>query len=150
MYTFTRKKTEIKFAIISFLLLWVDLISKYFFYNLEKFNNLNFVKPIVNTWVSFGVKMPLILIVILSLVAMFLFGWLYHKKNISWIIASLLIAGTLWNFIDRIVYWWVRDFISIGNFPIFNIADILLNIWIFLFFVQEFFSSNDTKKKNYL
>ena len=37
-------------------------------------------------------------------------------------------AGALGNIYDRIVYNGVRDWISIGNFPVFNIADILLTI----------------------
>jgi signal peptidase II len=45
-----------------------------------------------------------------------------------------LIAGTMGNFIDRIFYGGVRDFINIWilNFPIFNFADIMLNIWVII------------------
>lgn len=142
------KKKELASPILlSIILLSLDMITKYFFYNLEKLNSLSIIRPIINTWISFGFKLPLLLVIIISILALFLFFWLFYKKSISWVMVSFLIAWTLWNLIDRITYWWVRDFISIGNFPIFNLADSLLNIWIFLFFIKEFFSWKSEKNK---
>ncbi|MBS3166867.1 signal peptidase II [Candidatus Woesearchaeota archaeon] len=45
-----------------------------------------------------------------------------HKKlfNLSLI---LLFAGTIANLVDRVVYGYVRDYISIWMFPVFNLAD---------------------------
>ena len=42
------------------------------------------------------------------------------------IITVLLISGAIGNYIDRLLYSYVRDFIyfSLINFPIFNVADI--------------------------
>ena len=36
----------------------------------------------------------------------------------------LLFAGTVSNLIDRLVYGYVRDYVSIWKFPVFNLADI--------------------------
>ena len=52
---------------------------------------------------------------------------------------SLVIGGSLGNLIDRIVRGFVVDFISIKifgyNFPVFNIADSLICIGVFLLFI---------------
>jgi len=63
---------------------------------------------------------------------------LFAKKKISRIIGSLLIAGTLGNLIDRIIYGGVRDFINVNifDFPIFNFADIMLSIGVAIRIIQ--------------
>ena len=47
---------------------------------------------------------------------------------------SLILGGTLGNGLDRILNGYVIDFIKLNhiNFPIFNIADISINIGFFL------------------
>jgi signal peptidase II len=52
---------------------------------------------------------------------------------------GLQLGGALGNLIDRLTVGWVTDFISVGSFPVFNIADasisigvvvLILGIWI--------------------
>jgi len=52
---------------------------------------------------------------------------------------GLQFAGAVGNGIDRIRVGWVTDFISLGNLPVFNIADlsifvgtIILVIWVWM------------------
>jgi len=49
------------------------------------------------------------------------------------------LAGSLGNLIDRLTQGFVTDFISVGNFPVFNVADssitvgvgvLLLGVWV--------------------
>ena len=63
-------------------------------------------------------------------------GWFFAGYN-------LILAGILGNMIDRIVFSYVRDFISLAfmQFPVFNIADICLTVgticivvWLIFFF----------------
>jgi signal peptidase II len=75
-------------------------------------------------------KVPSFVSISIGWMSLLLFILIYHKKYISWWMTALLVAGTLGNMIDRIIYGGVRDFINIGmlDFPIFNIADVLLTI----------------------
>lgn len=50
-----------------------------------------------------------------------------------------LFAGTIGNVIDRIGKGYVVDFINIHIFPVFNLADIYINIGIFCILIDMFF-----------
>ena len=71
----------------------------------------------------------------------------------GWYIAgvTLMLGGVIGNLYDRIVFGYVRDFISLDfiNFAIFNVADtclcvgvVCLAIWLI------FFTNNSTKEEN--
>lgn len=42
--------------------------------------------------------------------------------------SRLLIVGALGNLLDRVIHGFVIDFISIGRFPVFNLADICITV----------------------
>lgn len=50
----------------------------------------------------------------------------------SYIPVAMVIGGALGNIFDRLFRGYVIDFISVGWWPIFNLADILLTVGIFL------------------
>lgn len=110
------------------------MISKYIFYNLKYLEDTIAILPILNKGISRSLPVPYILIMIISIVGIWAFVYLFAKKKINRTIAALLIAGTIGNFVDRIIYGWVRDFININifNFPIFNLADMMLNIGVII------------------
>lgn len=58
----------------------------------------------------------------------------------------LLIAGALGNGIDRIFRGFVIDFIDLGWWPVFNIADIAITIGVLLLLIKELFHSKKKKK----
>jgi len=115
----------------------LDLLTKYLFYDLALWSDLFFISQVFNTGISWWMPLPLGMIYFVGFLSLWLFIWMYKKKYISWVILSLLIAGTFGNLLDRILLGGVRDFIMIGSFPVFNVADMLLNIGVFLFLLEE-------------
>ena len=117
------------FLILMVGLLAIDLFTKYFFYDLQLGSKISFIQPMFNLGISRSMKVPGFVSIGIGWISLLLFILIYHKKYISWVLAALLIAGTLGNMVDRIWLGGVRDFLTVGNwFPVFNFADILLNV----------------------
>jgi signal peptidase II len=47
----------------------------------------------------------------------------------------LELGGALGNLVDRIMYGQVIDFISVGNFPVFNVADSCITVGVIILLV---------------
>ncbi len=54
----------------------------------------------------------------------------------------ILAAGTCGNLIDRVMIGYVTDFINIGIIPVFNVADILINVGVFGLLIESFTHGN--------
>lgn len=70
---------------------------------------------------------------IISIVALLILGyflWRFRSKKMYAFSISLILAGTIGNFIDRIRLGYVVDMFQLDfiNFPIFNVADMCLTI----------------------
>ena len=99
-----------------------------------------------------------IVLIIISLIILGFFIYMYRtidfkKKMVFSISLIMVISGTIGNLIDRILFQKVTDFFDFYifgyDFPVFNIADILLVVGFFLFLVDMIFiSDNDTKAKD--
>lgn len=82
------------------------------------------------------------IITIIAIIVIGYFIWLY-RKNIPMLIGlSLIMAGTIGNFIDRLRQGYVVDMFETTfiNFPIFNIADMCLTIgviWLIICILKE-------------
>lgn len=82
------------------------------------------------------------IITIIAIIVIGYFIWQY-RKNISMLIGlSLIMAGTIGNFIDRLRQGYVVDMFETTfiNFPIFNIADMCLTIgviWLIICILKE-------------
>ena len=122
--------------LISIISIWVglDLISKYFFYDLNYLQDTKIIDAVLNKWISRSLPVPFFIIIWISIIGFIAIFRIYKKKQIWYFITGILLAWSLGIFIDRIIYWGVRDFINIWffNFPIFNIADIMLTIGVWL------------------
>jgi len=122
------------------------------FFNYKKFINkdfllfrLDFVKNYGAAFNIFnGSRMFLSLI---SIIFSILLIYLILRKNtlnsLDLYSYSFILGGTIGNGIDRIYKGFVVDFINLNfiNFPVFNIADISINIG-FIFLLYNIFKNN--------
>ena len=135
-------------AIISCILLVIlDQGTKYLFYDLMIRNNLDIIYPLLNNWISRWISMPMVVIFAISFVCIWIFCYLFHKKYFSTVDFVLLLAGTIGNLVDRIYIGWVRDFISVWTFPVFNVADAFLTCWVAWICIKEIFHLQKKEKK---
>ena len=137
--------------ILSIIFLVIDQISKILIIKLLEPNEVitiikNFLYIIYtnNTGAAFSIllgKRIFLIVVAILIIGILLY---YIKKNkvdgkLNILAFSLIIGGSLGNLIDRIVRGYVVDFISIKlgsyNFPIFNIADSLIVVGVFLLLI---------------
>ncbi len=175
--TYGRRKLIVWFVIIpiAFFLftLLLDILTKIIFTNLynahgeivviDGFFKFNYVK---NTGAGFGflaeISWGQTFLQIMTGVALILFGLLFYyavKKRYRFlsITIAIIISGTIGNFIDRIFYGFVTDFISFQfgsyTFPSFNVADICLTIGVIMAIIHFLFIDNEAvfrkKSKNF-
>lgn len=79
---------------------------------------------------AFSAPVPLWFTISLSFIVIIgVFAYVFRKKTFDlpcfWIL-TLITAGAIGNLIDRIRFGHVVDFIDLGFFPVFNLADIYL------------------------
>ena len=128
------------------LLIWIDQLTKYLFYDLEIWSQIFFLEPLLNDGISRWMSMPMAVIFVVSVICIWLFIYLFHKNYLTVLDFALLMAGTFWNLIDRIWLGWVRDFLSFGSFPVFNIADAFLTCGVARICIKEIFHLQKKKK----
>ena len=148
----------IVFVIGVAVVLGIDLITKAIFMGADftVISGLLSFQYARNTGAAFSIFSDgviwLILFTSLTLiVGLFLF-WKYRNNNKLFNVACILIfGGALGNLYDRVFLGFVRDFIKLDfiNFPIFNFADICLNIGVALLVVwMVFFYGRDRKVRD--
>ena len=127
-----------KIYITSFILMLIDLLTKYLVSNYLTFKEVipNFFNIYLthNNGAAFSIlKDNQILLIIISILVLFyIIKYMIPKitTNMEYISISMIIGGTLGNLFDRIYHNYVIDFISLKifkyNFPVFNLADILI------------------------
>ena len=139
------KKNVFILLLMLVLFAW-DQLSKWFFYDLKWGQKLPFLYPTLNTWISRGVQVYLPIVILVSLLGIWLFVFLWRKKYLNDRVFILFLAGTLGNLVDRIFLDGVRDFISIGIFPVFNLADCFLSLAVMILIRNEIFPCIYKKK----
>lgn len=142
-----------KSLIITSIILFLDLLSKYLlfsFLDLNKsyviINNFFYISPLKNIGAAFSIleNNNILLITISVIILIYLIVSIKNKKDklLNYLSYGLLIGGLLGNLFDRIVFSYVRDFLSLNifgyNFPVFNIADIAIVIGAFILFYTTF------------
>lgn len=108
-----------------------------------------------NTGVAFGLFQGkgIIFAVLAMVVAVAILFYLPAVPKEDWLIRLALIlefAGALGNFIDRIRVGSVIDFISVGTFPVFNVADSCITVGVIVLALGVILQERRSKKNQQL
>ena len=161
----TNKKRFVVFSLIIICICLFDQITKKIIIEYFDTNNsiifltsfLNF-DLIWNDGVAFGLlgfdnpSSYNLITFIIGLVIVIVFYFIIISKNHMSYFYSMVAGGALGNFIDRIRFSAVPDFIDfhIGDYHwfVFNIADIFISLGIFCLIIAEIFYKNNCDEKN--
>ena len=145
-------QTNLYFLSLSFFIILIDQFTKYFiFYNYKTLINKNFLLFRIDFIKNYGAAFNIfsgnrIFLSCISIIFSILLTYLILRKNSlnqSELFAySFILGGTIGNGIDRIFKGFVIDFINLNfiNFPVFNIADISINVG-FIFLLYSIFKN---------
>ena len=139
-------------AILSAVLLAFDLLTKTWAQTTLKFGQ---SKVIIdgffeltyhqNTGVAWsigegGAITPIVLLISLAVSIYIIYLWFKENDSLLLVALSLVLAGNLGNFIDRLALGYVRDMLSFNifgyAFPVFNFADMCLVIGVGFVFLH--------------
>lgn len=106
-----------------------------------------------NTGVAFGMFQNnnflfAILVSIIALVIIVYYPQLTEGDRFLMIALSMQLGGAVGNLIDRLTIGYVTDFISIGNFAVFNVADASVTVGVGIMILGLWVQENKQRKKN--
>ena len=145
--------TKLYFLSLSIFIILLDQFTKYLmFYNKKLFINKDFLLFKLDFVKNYGAAFNIfsgsrIFLSLISILFSILLIYLIFRKNTLDILHlysySFILGGTIGNGMDRILRGFVIDFINLSfiNFPVFNIADISINIG-FIFLMYNIFKNN--------
>ena len=139
--------TKLYFLSLSIFIILIDQFTKYLmFFNYKIFVNIDFILFRLDFVKNYGAAFNIfsgnrIFLSCISIIFSILLTYLILSKNtlnsLDLYSYSFILGGTIGNGLDRILNGFVIDYINLNiiNFPVFNIADISINIgFIFLFY----------------
>ena len=145
-----RIKTKLYFLSLSIFIILIDQFTKYLiFYNHNMFINNDFILFRLDIVKNYGAAFNIfsgsrIFLSFISIIFSILLIYLILRKNtlnsFDLYSYSFILGGTIGNGMDRILKGFVIDFINLNiiNFPVFNIADISINIGFILLLYNIF------------
>ena len=146
-------QTKLYFLSLSIFIVLIDQFTKYLMiYNKKLFINKDFLLFKLDYIRNYGAAFNIfsgsrIFLSLISIIFSILLIYLILRKNtlssFDLYSYSFILGGTIGNGIDRIIKGYVIDFINLNiiNFPVFNIADISINIG-FIFLLYNIFKNN--------
>ena len=107
--------------------------------------------PIKNPGIALGINLPFgqVTAILVSLILIGIVVWLawhgWKQKNFfTWLSANLIFFGAMSNFLDRLVYGNVRDFLKFSFWPTTNnLGDLMVLIGVIILILT--FHSQNTK-----
>tara|TARA_B100001027_G_scaffold124535_1_gene85998 strand:- start:118 stop:576 length:459 start_codon:yes stop_codon:yes gene_type:complete len=150
---FNNIQTKLYFLSLSIIVILIDQFTKYLIFNNYKiFINKDFLLFRLVFVKNYGAAFNIfsgsrIFLSFISIFFSILLIYLILRKNTFNLLDlysySFILGGTIGNGMDRILKGFVIDFINLNiiNFPVFNIADISINIG-FIFLLYSIFKNN--------
>ena len=147
--------------ILTILFILLDVISKLLISNyLEVYESINIIGDFLkftyvhNTgaaWSLFNDKSFMVLII--SVIIILIIGYYIYKNKpnnrIEKFGYALILGGAIGNFIDRVIYGYVIDFIDVKifnyDYPIFNLADMFIVIGVILLIIKSWGNGRGNK-----
>jgi len=133
-------KRDNLFFIFAFLVVLIDQITKFFIrtnnidIKIAKFLSIQYT---TNSGIAFGLLQGYnMILVFFYLIVLGIILYNYEKVKRFFVPGFLVLGGLVGNLIDRITLGYVVDFISIGLWPSFNIADACIFIGIILLVIK--------------
>ena len=145
--------TKLYFLIFSFFIILVDQFTKNLIFSSDKsVINKDFILFRLDFVKNYGAAFNIfsgnrIFLSSISIIFSLLLIYFILRKNTLYIFDllsySFILGGTIGNGLDRVIRGFVIDFINLNfiNFPVFNIADISINIG-FIFLLYNIFKNN--------
>ena len=146
-------QTKLYYLSLSIFIVLIDQFTKYLIsYNNKLFINKDFLLFKLDFVKNYGAAFNIlsgsrVFLSLISIIFSILLIYLIFRNNtlksIDLYSYSFILGGTIGNGIDRIYKGFVIDFINLNfiNFPVFNIADISINIG-FIFLLYNIFKNN--------
>ena len=137
-------KTKLYYLSFSIFIIFIDQLTKYLALHYNKtILNKDFIFFKLDLIKNYGAAFNIlsgsrIFLSIVSLIFSILIVYLILKndslKTLDYYSYSFILGGTIGNGVDRIIKGYVVDFINLNiiSFPVFNIADISINIGFFI------------------
>jgi signal peptidase II len=137
-----------KYFALSFIFILLDQITKYFltekYITITSFFSFRYAE---NTGTAFSIlQNQNLLLIFISIIV--IIGCIYYFKQYK-LALTFVLAGAIGNLLDRIFLGFVRDFIAISIWPIFNLADSFNTIGIILL-IYAFYREDKTYKQSTL
>ena len=133
-------KTKLYILLFSIFIIIIDQFTKLLmFYNYKTLININFILFKLDFVKNYGAAFNLfngsriflsLVSIIFSIILLYLIFRKKYSNQLELYAYSFILGGTIGNGLDRVIRGFVVDFINLNiiNFPIFNIADISINI----------------------
>lgn len=125
------------------LLVLIDQITKYWARNLQNavpITDFFQLYPLQNSGIAFSLPLPSFFS---SLLAILISVWLLYRlfrikmSSKEFLGHQFLLGGAIGNLLDRLFIGSVTDFLAFWSFPVFNLADVFINLGILLILLSE-------------
>ena len=128
------KRYAILFTAVALVTIVLDQLAKYLIATMKPAWDLGFLSIhfVQNTGAGFGIlKGQMALLAVISTIVVTAVIFYYHKipqEKLAQVLFGSFLGGVAGNLIDRIFRQYVVDFIDVGFWPVFNIADAAISV----------------------